>query len=254
MPKKLNKSLSDYISKMKKSHPSIRFPPHPFSCTSRKSWIPNCKHSRTLSLAVDDPNQAIEGYDNHNKDGESATLSDIDRFLLENFRSLYTSGDEEDNEKKNFHPLIYDQSARLDHMPSDLRGSGRFCGAPRASSSLMEEARSSMTITTSDDIGSRSTSTNNTLNDSTTYDNVTELPNDCIAMLKYSLNPYEDFRCSMQEIVDEKLLHKGIVDWDFVEELLLCYLNLNEKKSHKFILSAFVDLIVGLRQIPNKTQ
>ncbi|GAV72684.1 Ovate domain-containing protein [Cephalotus follicularis] len=265
MPKKLQKSLNEYLSKMKKPHPNIHFPPHPFSCTSRKKWISNCKHSRTLSFAGDDPNQTTDqGHDKHNnKDDESATLSDIDHFLFENFRSLYISGDE-NNERKVCEPhspsggLII-ESPKLDRMPPDLGGSQRFFVAPRASSSLMEEARwgsSSLKITTSDENGSSSTSTN-TLNRTTTVsnedDNGTALPNDCIAMLKYSRTPYEDFRSSMQEIVREKLIHNERVDWDFMEEFLFCYLNLNEHKSHKFILSAFVDLVVGLRQNSNKT-
>ncbi|XP_027184179.1 zinc-finger homeodomain protein 2-like [Coffea eugenioides] len=33
-----------------------------------------------------------------------------------------------------------------------------------------------------------------------------------------------------------------------MEELLFCYLNLNDKKSYRFILRAFVDLIVVLRE------
>ncbi|KAG6780479.1 hypothetical protein POTOM_013339 [Populus tomentosa] len=45
--------------------------------------------------------------------------------------------------------------------------------------------------------------------------------------------------------------NNGKVEWDFMEELLFCNLNLDEKTSHKFILNAFVDLIVGLRKTPD---
>lgn len=52
----------------------------------------------------------------------------------------------------------------------------------------------------------------------------------------------------MEEMVEARLNDRGRVDWEFMEELLFCYLDLNEKKSYKYILSAFVDLIVVLRE------
>lgn len=45
------------------------------------------------------------------------------------------------------------------------------------------------------------------------------------------------------EMVETRLENCEKVDWGFLQELLFCYLNLNEKKSHGFILSAFVDLV-----------
>lgn len=35
-------------------------------------------------------------------------------------------------------------------------------------------------------------------------------------------------------------------EWDYLRELLLCYLNLNPKHTHKFIVGAFLDLAVSL--------
>ncbi|VFQ92909.1 unnamed protein product [Cuscuta campestris] len=68
-------------------------------------------------------------------------------------------------------------------------------------------------------------------------------PEDSIAVLTCGSNPYEEFKRSMREVIEERLKHHGELDWEFMEELLLCYLNLNDKKSYKFVLSAFVDLI-----------
>jgi uncharacterized protein (TIGR01568 family) len=84
------------------------------------------------------------------------------------------------------------------------------------------------------------------------HDHNNALPDNCVALLSYSPSPYDDFRRSMQELVESKYgklenNHRKI-DWDFMEEILFCYLNLNEKKSHKFILSAFVDLITVMRR------
>jgi uncharacterized protein (TIGR01568 family) len=63
-----------------------------------------------------------------------------------------------------------------------------------------------------------------------------------IAVLKYSLNPYWDFRISMQEMVDAH----NLTDWHCLQKMLLCYLRLNKRKTHKLILAAFADLVIDL--------
>lgn len=57
-----------------------------------------------------------------------------------------------------------------------------------------------------------------------------------------SEDPYLDFRVSMEEMVESH----GLKDWECLGELLLWYLRMNEKKTHGFIVGAFVDLLVGL--------
>ncbi|CAK7356665.1 unnamed protein product [Dovyalis caffra] len=269
MPKKLQKSLQDYIYRIKNPTQNIQFSSRSFS--NPKNWIlRGCKHPKTLSFAIA-RNQNESGNEEGEEKGGAATLSDVDRFLFENFRSLYINDHDDGNFHKESdhrsrggdHPrshneILIDSPRYIDPPPLDLCGSHRFFVAPGSSSgSLVEEARSSLTAT-SENMGSSSTSTStNTLNDdsATIASNdlkQVRLPDDCIAVLTYSPSPYEDFKRSMQEMVEEKLQNNGKVDWDFMEELLLCYLNLNEKTSHKFILGAFVDLIVGLRKNPGK--
>ena len=63
-----------------------------------------------------------------------------------------------------------------------------------------------------------------------------------IAVLKYSPNPYWDFRISMQEMVEAH----NLTDWPCLQEMLLCYLRLNKKKTHKLILGAFADLVISI--------
>ncbi|GMY34228.1 transcription repressor OFP14 [Fagus crenata] len=263
MPKKLQKSLHDYLTKMKKPTPHIQFPSNSFS--SSKNWIlSGCKHPKTLSFAIDsnqdkaginddddDDDDDNDDHDDNNKG--AATLSDIDRFLLENFKSLYINEHEDiDNNGKRGKekhegekPVLFGSPRLMDPSP-DICGSHRFFITPSLSSSLIEEARMSVS-TTSEDVGSTSTSTSTTQNDHTKGKGVM-LPDDSIAVLAYSPSPYDDFRRSMQEIVEARMRNHGKVDWDFMEELLFCYLNLNEKKSYRYILSAFVDLIIVLRQ------
>lgn len=57
-----------------------------------------------------------------------------------------------------------------------------------------------------------------------------------------SENPYDDFRRSMEEMVETH----GLKDWDCLEELLGWYLRVNGKKNHGFIVDAFVDLLVSI--------
>ncbi|XP_042515569.1 transcription repressor OFP13-like [Macadamia integrifolia] len=59
-----------------------------------------------------------------------------------------------------------------------------------------------------------------------------------------SKDPYVDFRTSMEEMVEAH----GLKDWECLEELLCWYLRVNGKKTHGFIVGAFVDLLVGLAE------
>ncbi|GKV43400.1 hypothetical protein SLEP1_g50692 [Rubroshorea leprosula] len=263
MPKK---SLHDYLSKIKISSPNL-----PLS--SSKRILSGCKHPKTLSFAVD--NTRKQDGDGGGNEEAAATLADIDRFLLENFKSLYIK-DEQQNEKKGEGQVdqvksprgILFESPRFVDPPPGLRGSSRFFVAPGVTGSLMEEARTSLTSLNSEDHnGSSSTSTNTTLNENSSakstvtklaYSDISSndsrdvttetLPQECIAVLTYSPDPYNDFRRSMQEMVDARMQHQGKLDWDFMEELLLSYLNLNEKQSHRFIMCAYADLVTFLRQ------
>jgi uncharacterized protein (TIGR01568 family) len=67
-----------------------------------------------------------------------------------------------------------------------------------------------------------------------------------VAVPTYSPDPYADFRRSMQEMVEARELLDLNSNWDFLHELLLCYLALNPKNTHKFIVGAFADLLVSL--------
>ncbi|CAA6656469.1 unnamed protein product [Spirodela intermedia] len=61
-------------------------------------------------------------------------------------------------------------------------------------------------------------------------------------MAMASMDPYRDFRTSMDEMVEAH----DLKDWSALQELLQCYLRLNQKSTHSFIFEAFVDLIVHL--------
>ncbi|CAL5074677.1 unnamed protein product [Urochloa decumbens] len=74
-----------------------------------------------------------------------------------------------------------------------------------------------------------------------------------VAVVTFSAAPYEDFRRSMREMVDASAdrgsaLAAPAVDWEFMEELLFCYLHLNDRAVHRDILRAFTDTVAALRR------
>lgn len=86
MPKNIPKSLRDYLSKIKSPQRSqlIQLP-------SKKWMLTGCKHPRTPSIDLDNLNKIKNTHhatQNNIKD-EEAMLADIDRFLFENFKSLF---------------------------------------------------------------------------------------------------------------------------------------------------------------------
>lgn len=270
MPKKIQKTLQDYLSKIKTHHrKQIKLPFN--SLSSSKKWVlsvSGCKHPKTPSFALEDgrnvethgggsssnnSNSNSSSKNQIHNDGAAATLADVDRFLLENFKSLYLKDDEEQTKNNKNTKRVLEKNHEDDDDDDDeapKSGPILFDNSPRRffvkkgfSGSLLEDA-----MTTCDDdheAGSSSNSTTTTLNDSSLMNSKDKaLPENCIALLSYSPSPYEDFRRSMQDMAEAR---SSDIDWEFMEELLFCYLNLNEKKSHKFILSAFVDLITAMR-------
>ncbi|XP_039134969.1 transcription repressor OFP15-like [Dioscorea cayenensis subsp. rotundata] len=64
-----------------------------------------------------------------------------------------------------------------------------------------------------------------------------------VTMALCSDDPYWDFRSSMEAMVED---HKLRDHWPHLLELLNCYMKLNEKRNHRIILIAFMDLILQL--------
>ncbi|KAK8963567.1 hypothetical protein KSP40_PGU000225 [Platanthera guangdongensis] len=62
------------------------------------------------------------------------------------------------------------------------------------------------------------------------------------ALTMVSVDPYIDFKMSMAEMVRA---HE-IREWLNLQELLHCYLRLNDEKNHKMIVLAFFDLVMQL--------
>ncbi|CAI9114102.1 OLC1v1014742C1 [Oldenlandia corymbosa var. corymbosa] len=269
MPNQIQKSLQDYISKMKqKPNSQNQYPPTPRSISSSTSWIlRGCKHPRTPSFSSSSDQNKNNGKETmqhsnatSDHDAGAATLADVDRFLSENFKTLYENQEEEEVQDvtemmiktriDDDHQVEKEESL-IEIIPiSGRMPARRINPRPRRSSDRVytpPSAAASAGSITSDDVSSTSTTTAGGGGEAETEQ---LSPDDFITVLTYSRNPYDDFKNSMQEMIDARLQHNGKINWVFMEELLFCYLNLNDKKSHRFILRAFVDLVVTLRENP----
>ncbi|KAJ7951798.1 transcription repressor OFP14-like [Quillaja saponaria] len=212
--KRLQKYFHDHLPKIKNPIPNLQLPSSDSFSSSKKWVLSGCKHTKTLSFSVDDFSNSNSSSssnnnnnNNNNKNDDAASLADVDRFLFENFKSLYLQDDEESNindvnnirgknhddddqgHHKKLGSILYD-SPWFKDPPPDLCGSSRFfVSPPGLSSSIMEDALTSMTTNTSSYEAGSSSSTS-TLNDSS--DDVPDnnkLPGECIAVLTYSPSP-----------------------------------------------------------------
>ncbi|XP_057499296.1 transcription repressor OFP13-like [Actinidia eriantha] len=63
-----------------------------------------------------------------------------------------------------------------------------------------------------------------------------------VVMEMESEDPLEDFKRSMEEMVEAH----GLKKWECLEELLSWYLRANDKSNHGYVVGAFVELLAGL--------
>ncbi|KAK4725188.1 hypothetical protein R3W88_027967 [Solanum pinnatisectum] len=149
--------------------------------------------------------------------GNSKTLS----FRVENNHNIFNS--------QRFYNNVDDDM--VDKVIEGLTiEKGRFFFEAGEKTSSILEVLSSSTL---------SKSTNNNSN------GVEYLPfnESCVIKLSSSKDPYGSFKKSMVKMVEA---NQGIKDWDeFLEETLAWYLEVNEKKIHKYIIGAFCDLWIS---------
>lgn len=134
----------------------------------------------------------------------NSTSTDVVESLFTEFGSFSIASDE-DNDP-------------IEKVIRELR-SDRLFFEPKDTSSILESSKLA-------DIASSSASASDPFKDTMV------LPMD-------SRNPYKDFKISMEEMVETH----GVNDWERLEELLSCYLKVNDKRNHGYIVDAFVDLV-----------
>ncbi|CAL4962887.1 unnamed protein product [Urochloa decumbens] len=215
---KLRRSLQLYLSRTLKKIPPMHIPSSAIPANiAGARLLSTCRFPRTTSVDMDGDRTAATAAaadDDENGMDQAATLSDVDRFLFDNFRSLY----------------IHDNTNDDPCLPSS---------SPGTSTSLAEETRPMAAETSSS-----SESVAEDIKEACRAGE--EISGDNTAIVVFSMDPYADFRRSMRNMIR---MHHGRVsqplDWDFLEELLFYYLQLNDQAVHKHILKAFADLTAG---------
>lgn len=114
-----------------------------------------------------------------------------------------------------------------DNFPRGPISSKRFFFSPRTTKSIMEEAKPEAGIVREVAEARRRKAS---------------FCDGSMTVTMASRDPYCDFRASMEEMV---VAHE-LRDWHCLQELLHCYVRLNEKKHHKVIVLAFADLLMQL--------
>ncbi|KAK9148917.1 hypothetical protein Scep_007674 [Stephania cephalantha] len=232
MPNKLRKHFARLLPKIKTTRNYLsRIPPPKQIANSTKSMILNrCTHSRTLSIAGPDQTRRHSAPQSTVAVDPAATLADVDKFLFENFKSLFQKAEEfkeaqnghenggngeSDDEDFSYGLPKFDDDEDDDPV-REIGSNQRFFASPLKSSTLFRDDK------IPDETG--------------------------IAVLTSSSDPYDGFRASMIEMIQSRLRKQKQLEWGFMEELLFSYLNMNERTSFKYILCAFSDLVVGLRR------
>ncbi|CAO2170495.1 unnamed protein product [Urochloa humidicola] len=216
---KLRRSLQLYLSRTLKKIPPMHIPSSAIPANiAGARLLSTCRFPRTASVDMDGDRAAAAATAEagENDKDQAATLSDVDRFLFDNFRSLYIHDNTNDD-----HP----------GLPSS---------SPGTSTSLADETRPTAETSSS----SPAESVAEDIKESCSSGE--EISGDNTAIVVFSMDPYTDFRRSMRNMIK---MHRGHVsqplDWDFLEELLFYYLQLNDQAVHKHILKAFADLTAG---------
>jgi uncharacterized protein (TIGR01568 family) len=174
----------------------------------------------------------------HNRPSLS-TASATSSLMIKNFNTLYH------HHHQNTEP---DSEPQPEPQPADFAtafASNRFFfSSPGRSNSIVESSSSSSSSS------SLTATVQPPVNDSENYKNKA-IFDGSVAVPTYSPDPYMDFRRSMQEMVEARpeLMNDVKSNWNTLHELLLSYLALNPKSTHKFILGAFSDLIVTLMSL-----
>ncbi|KAG1354695.1 transcription repressor OFP13 [Cocos nucifera] len=128
-------------------------------------------------------------------------------------------------------------SAEPEEYPNDLPkgplSSARFFFSPCTTKSIMEEAKAETEVLKISSFGKPWPEMGV---------EKASFHGESVALAMASDDPYHDFRASMEEMVEAYQLR----EWASLQQLLHCYLRLNEKKNHKIIVMAFVDLLMHL--------
>jgi uncharacterized protein (TIGR01568 family) len=180
----------------------------------------------------------------HNRPSLStASATSSSSFMIKNFNTLYHHHNQTTEPDSEPQP-----EPQLADFATAFASNRFFFSSPGRSNSIVESSSSSSSSS------SLTATVPPPVNDSDNYKNKA-IFDGSVAVPTYSPDPYMDFRRSMQEMVEARpeLMNDVKSNWNTLHELLLSYLSLNPKSTHKFILGAFSDLIVTLMSLSSSS-
>ncbi|KAL5561699.1 hypothetical protein UlMin_031446 [Ulmus minor] len=196
-----------------------------------KIKLPVCYHPTQPSPTPDDQSRPFPS----NSDDDPTTSEST---LIKNFNSLYES------------KSLTQSPSSLSTSSSSATTSGDIAAADFATVFASNRFFFS-TPGRSNSIIDSTTSSSSSASAATAAEPDRNLFNNSVAVPTFSPNPFADFRRSMQEMLEAReVTDVNKSNWEFLHELLLCYLALNPKSTHKFIIAAFSDLVVSLMPTP----
>lgn len=196
------------------------------SSSPPSTWAwPSCKHPRTRSFRGSDGGAAAAGDSiGGSGGGRDEVYKTVNSVYLDTTESWFTNSSEE-LASESFSTASEADSGEpgaeaVIRAVQSERGGGRLFFEPGGTSSILEESKSG------------------------------GFPfKDGVVLAMESKDPYSDFRLSMEEMVTIY----GVRDWQCLEELLEWYLRVNGKTNHRFIVGAFVDLLLDLFGPPSSS-
>ncbi|CAN4089611.1 unnamed protein product [Withania somnifera] len=209
------------------------------SNTSPWPWsLPTCGKPKTLSFRLEKNNHNIFNSTFHLDDDNDTTSYSLDDFFSEFDETSFSTTTSTINGQDCIEKVI--KGLRLENE--------RLFFELDETSSILDFQESKET-TTSLLYFQESKNVTNVVGDDEGNISISYVPifdkESAIVMGLDSKDPFVDFRESMEEMVKA---HE-IQDWESLEELLTCYLKVNCKSNHGYIVGAFVDLLVNLETL-----
>lgn len=148
------------------------------------------------------------------------------------------------------------ESPKYIDTPKNLKGTHRLFVRPSESNSLIEDRH--LTGSRTPPIDSSMTLTNEAMRSAWNFEDPgmirvnsrnVKLPRESIALMTDSMEACKEFRQSMMEMVASRIEQNLTIDWTYLEKLVMCYLELNDKHCYEHVLNAFAGRTLEFYQI-----
>ncbi|XP_057440654.1 transcription repressor OFP12-like [Lotus japonicus] len=223
MPTTMQESESDVTRKRRSNYHNLR---RLNLCFSSSTFTQPQTHPITSSSSSS--SSLPQQQQHHNR--PSPTTNATSSIMINNFNTTFYHHHHHTSSSSSSNQIEPEPESKPADFATAFASQRFFFSSPGRSNSIIERAN-----------------TNSTAASRCNSNKSRQILDGSVAVPTYSPDPYADFLRSMQEMVEarpELLLTEEESSWEALHELLLCYLALNQKSTHKFILRAFSDLLV----------